>query len=50
MIMLGYVNTLLSPVSETALEQAITESVPQGTEKMNLDAMREGIRLAREKK
>jgi 2-oxoglutarate ferredoxin oxidoreductase subunit gamma len=50
MIMLGYMNTLLSPVSEGALEQSISESVPQGTEKMNLDAMREGIRLARQEK
>ncbi len=50
MIMLGYMNTLLGPVSEKALEQAISESVPPGTEKMNLDAMREGIRLARENK
>lgn len=46
MIILGYMNALLSPVSEGALEKAISASVPPGTEQMNLDAMREGIKLA----
>jgi len=50
MIILGYMNTLLGSVSEKALEQAIAESVPKGTEKMNLDAMRQGIELARQEK
>ena len=48
MIILGYMNTLLGAVSEGALETAISESVPRGTEKMNLEAMREGIKLAGE--
>jgi 2-oxoglutarate ferredoxin oxidoreductase subunit gamma len=47
MVILGYMNTLLGSVSERALEKAITESVPKGTQKMNLEAMREGVRLAR---
>jgi 2-oxoglutarate ferredoxin oxidoreductase subunit gamma len=48
MIILGYMNTLLGAVSEGALEKAISESVPRGTQKMNLEAMREGIKLAGE--
>jgi len=50
MVILGYMNTLLCPVSERALEKAISASVPQGTEKMNLEAMREGIKLARQER
>jgi len=48
MILLGYMNTLLNLVSEDALTSTITENVPRGTEKMNLEAMREGMALARQ--
>ncbi|UCD63139.1 MAG: 2-oxoacid:acceptor oxidoreductase family protein [Candidatus Zixiibacteriota bacterium] len=50
MIILGYMNALLHPVSQESLERAISETVPKGTEKMNLDAMHEGMRLAGEAK
>jgi 2-oxoglutarate ferredoxin oxidoreductase subunit gamma len=46
MVMLGYLNTLLNVVSVKSLEKAITESVPAGTDELNLNAMREGIKLA----
>lgn len=46
MVMLGYMNTLMGLVSEEALEKAIANNVPKGTEDMNLAAMREGIKLA----
>jgi len=46
MVILGYMNTLLSLVSMPSLEKAISESVPKGTEKLNLDALREGMDLA----
>jgi len=48
MVILGYMNTLLCPVSERALEKAISRSVPEDTEELNLKAMREGIELARQ--
>ena len=48
MVILGYMNSLLHLVSTEALEKAITRSVPKGTEEMNLQAMREGIELARQ--
>ncbi len=47
MVILGYLNTLLKLVSGEALERTIAESVPKGTERLNLEAMREGITLAR---
>ena len=47
MVMLGYMNSLLKLVSTESLEKAITQSVPKGTEELNLQAMREGIALAR---
>lgn len=47
MVLLGYMNTLLNLVSESALEKAISNSVPEGTEKLNLEAMCEGIDIAR---
>lgn len=50
MILLGYMNTLLNLVSESALEKAISNSVPKGTEQLNLDAMREGINIARQER
>lgn len=46
MVILGYMNTLLKLVTVDALEKAISESVPKGTEEMNLKALREGIDLA----
>jgi 2-oxoglutarate ferredoxin oxidoreductase subunit gamma len=47
MVLLGFMNTLLELVSDTALESSIRTTVPKGTEKLNLKAMREGRRLAR---
>ena len=49
MVMLGFMNQLLKVVSPPILEQAISENVPQGTEKLNLDAMHEGAKLASQK-
>lgn len=46
MIMLGYINTILNLVSESALSRAIENNVPEGTEKLNLNAMKAGIELA----
>lgn len=46
MLILGYMNTLLDLVDIKALEQTISESVPPGTEDLNLNAMHEGIELA----
>ncbi len=46
MIMLGYMNTFLNLVTIASLEKAISESVPRGTGKLNLDALREGMELA----
>ena len=48
MVVLGYMNSLLNLVTVGALEKAITESVPKGTDELNLKAMREGIKLARQ--
>jgi 2-oxoglutarate ferredoxin oxidoreductase subunit gamma len=50
MVMLGFMNTLMELVSEEALEKAIANNVPKGTEDMNLAAMREGIKLAEQEK
>ena len=47
MVMLGFMNTLLELVSEKSLEKSISNNVPKGTEELNLDAMREGIKLAK---
>lgn len=46
MVMLGYMNTLLNLVSPESLRNSITQNVPKGTEKLNLDALQEGIELA----
>jgi 2-oxoglutarate ferredoxin oxidoreductase subunit gamma len=46
MIMLGYMNRLLRLVTIESLEKAISESVPEGTADMNLEAMQEGMALA----
>lgn len=45
-VVLGYMNALLNLVSVESLEQAISQSVPAGTEELNLKAMREGMALA----
>ena len=49
MLILGFMNTLLNLVGIEALEKAVAENVPKGTEKLNLDALHEGIRLAGKK-
>ncbi|UCC45458.1 MAG: 2-oxoacid:acceptor oxidoreductase family protein [Candidatus Zixiibacteriota bacterium] len=46
MIVLGYMNTLLNIVSTESLETAISDSVPKGTQELNLKALREGVELA----
>jgi 2-oxoglutarate ferredoxin oxidoreductase subunit gamma len=48
MVILGYMNCLLQLVTTDALEKAISESVPKGTEELNLNAMRKGMALARQ--
>jgi Pyruvate/2-oxoacid:ferredoxin oxidoreductase gamma subunit len=48
MIVLGYLNTIVNLVSESALSKAIEKNVPTGTEELNLGAMREGIALAKQ--
>jgi 2-oxoglutarate ferredoxin oxidoreductase subunit gamma len=48
MIVLGYLNTILNLVSESALSKAIEKNVPAGTEELNLEAMQEGIALAKQ--
>jgi len=47
MVLLGYMNALLKIVPVSALEKAVAENVPKGTDQLNLDAMRKGIELAR---
>ena len=46
MVLLGYMNALLKIVPVSALEKAVAENVPKGTDQLNLDAMRKGIELA----
>jgi 2-oxoglutarate ferredoxin oxidoreductase subunit gamma len=48
-VMLGALVALTQVVSEAALEKAILDSVPKGTESLNQKAMKLGIELAREK-
>ncbi len=48
MVILGYLNTLLNIVSVEALEQAISQSVPKGTDELNLKALHEGMALAKQ--
>jgi 2-oxoglutarate ferredoxin oxidoreductase subunit gamma len=47
MVILGYMNSLLQLVTTDALAEAISDSVPKGTEELNLNAMRKGMALAR---
>jgi 2-oxoglutarate ferredoxin oxidoreductase subunit gamma len=46
-VMLGALVTATGVVSETAIEKAILDSVPKGTESLNLKAMKRGFELAR---
>lgn len=46
-VVLGFMNTLLEIVSEKSLAAAIEKNVPSGTEELNLNAMKEGIKLAK---
>jgi 2-oxoglutarate ferredoxin oxidoreductase subunit gamma len=45
-VMLGALAASTHVVSEAALEKAILDSVPKGTETLNLKAMKKGIELA----
>jgi len=45
-VMLGALVASTHVVSEAALEKAILDSVPRGTEALNLKAMKKGIELA----
>jgi len=48
MVMIGCVSRVATVVSEESLIRTIRETVPRGTEDVNLEAFREGQRLARE--
>ncbi len=41
-VMLGFFAAVTKAVSRAAAEEAVTDSVPKGTEKMNLDAFQKG--------
>ena len=45
-VMLGALVSATRVVSETAIEKAILDSVPKGTESLNLKAMKRGFELA----
>jgi 2-oxoglutarate ferredoxin oxidoreductase subunit gamma len=45
-VMLGALVRVTGIVSEAALEKAILDSVPKGTEALNIKAMKKGIKLA----
>lgn len=47
-VVLGAVTSLTRIVSKEALERAVKESVPKGTEEINLKALEEGLLQARE--
>jgi 2-oxoglutarate ferredoxin oxidoreductase subunit gamma len=49
-VMLGALVAATGIVSEGAIEKAVLDSVPKGTEKLNLSALRRGIELVRGKK
>jgi len=46
-VMLGALVSATRVVTETAIEKAILDSVPKGTESLNLKAMKRGFELAR---
>jgi 2-oxoglutarate ferredoxin oxidoreductase subunit gamma len=49
-VMLGALVAATGIVSEAAIEKAVLDSVPKGTEKLNLAALRRGMELTRGKK
>jgi 2-oxoglutarate ferredoxin oxidoreductase subunit gamma len=49
-VMLGAVVAATGIVSDAAIEKAVLDSVPKGTEKLNMAALRKGMELARGKK
>jgi 2-oxoglutarate ferredoxin oxidoreductase subunit gamma len=49
-VMLGALVAATGIVSEAAIEKAVLDSVPKGTEKLNMSALRRGIELVRAKK
>lgn len=48
-VMLGALVAATGIVSESAIEKAVLDSVPKGTEKLNLSALKRGMELAKEK-
>lgn len=49
-VMLGALVAATGIVSEGAIEKAVLDSVPKGTEKLNLSALKKGMELVRAKK
>ena len=49
-VMLGALVAATGIVSESAIEKAVLDSVPKGTEKLNLAALKRGMELVRGKK
>jgi 2-oxoglutarate ferredoxin oxidoreductase subunit gamma len=49
-VMLGAVIAATGIVSDAAIEKAVLDSVPKGTEKLNLAALKKGMELVRGKK
>ena len=49
-VMLGALVGATGIVSEGAIERAVLDSVPKGTEKLNMSALKRGLELARGKK
>jgi 2-oxoglutarate ferredoxin oxidoreductase subunit gamma len=49
-VMLGAVVAATGIVSDAAIEKAVLDSVPKGTEKLNLAALKRGMELVRGKK
>jgi 2-oxoglutarate ferredoxin oxidoreductase subunit gamma len=48
MVMMGFVNAIAGIVSQESLQRTVIESVPAGTEEININALEEGARIARE--
>jgi 2-oxoglutarate ferredoxin oxidoreductase subunit gamma len=49
-IMLGALVAATGIVSDAAIEKAVLDSVPKGTEKLNLNALRKGMEIVRAEK
>ncbi|HTY52637.1 MAG TPA: 2-oxoacid:ferredoxin oxidoreductase subunit gamma [Methanomicrobiales archaeon] len=49
-VMLGAVVAATGVVSDAAIEKAVLDSVPKGTEKLNLSALKRGMEIMRGKK